>query len=301
MKDGIYIDISIEEYHANKTHYSATGLKYAKKNLKNWWFYKQGYFEDDSSKSHFDFGNALELAIMDAVEFERKVAIMNEEAAIENILKERPDLKTVRASKEYKEWYNKFCIQNEGKYIIKTKGKESYEVIEHVLHECFANKVINKVIRGTEYQYSCFWTDEESGLKLKTRPDLVRLKNNIIIDIKSTIDGDPETWFRQAVKFDYPLQAVMQIDGCLKSGLINELKAYYWLVIEKDVPFSATLIQFDQGDIDRLMPQYQHLLKEIAEADKKEFYPSYGSRSLDKHGVCSLQIPGYYNIYPTYI
>lgn len=300
MKDGIYTDISIEDYHANKTHYSSSGLKYAQKNLKNWWFYKQGYFEEER-KSHFDFGNALELAIMDAVEFERKVAIMNEDVKIEEILKERPDLKNVRASKEYKEWYDEFVILNKGKYIIKSKGKESFEVIEHVLNECFANAVINKIIRGTEYQYSVFWTDQESGLKLKTRPDLVRLKNNVIIDVKSTIDGDPDQWTRQATKYNYPLQAVMQIDGCLASGLISELKAYYWLVLEKEPPFSATLIQFDHEDIQRLTSQYKYLLKEIAEAEEKNFYPSYGSRSLDKFGVCSLRIPPYYNIYPTYI
>jgi len=95
MTDGIYTDITIEDYHANKTHVSATTLKYAKESLKHYDWYRNGKLENPTG-SHFSFGNAFELALLSPDEYVKKVAIMPENDWLEEIKELQPDVKTWR-------------------------------------------------------------------------------------------------------------------------------------------------------------------------------------------------------------
>lgn len=297
ISNGIYTDVHIDDYHANKTHYSASGIKHAKNSLKEWYFYLEGYYSDDKRKSHFDFGNACELAVLDKVGFDNNVAIWNDSYYVQEAKIDNPKLVSPRASKFYKDHKAEFFKNNESKYIINDKGRDSFECIEHIITECYQNAVINKLIHNIEYQYSCFWTDEATGLSLKTRPDICRIKNDIIIDVKTTDNANPDKWWRKACDFDYPLQAIMQIDGVQKSGLIPKVKKYYWLVLEKVAPFSAVLYEFDTSDWASMFDGYSFLLQKIADAQNKNKFPSYGDRADNEYGILPLRIPSYYGIY----
>src|SRR5688572_28248435 len=176
MKDGIYDNISITDYHANTTHISATQVKYAKKSLKLLDWYKRGLIVQED-KMHFGFGNAFELALLDKKGFSEKVAIMPDTKWVKESLEGKPELKSPRNCTHYQAQKAMWELGNKGKYIILDRGaKESYEAIEHMLASCYQDAVIQKLIEGTEYQLSLFWTDPETGLRLKTRPDICKRK-----------------------------------------------------------------------------------------------------------------------------
>ena len=114
MKPGIYDNISIEDYHANKEWVSSSGIKRAKRSLKEFNLWQNGFF-DDENKSHFDFGNCFELALLDPIKFDEKVA--NEADIVDEIFKENPETKSVRSIAKYKEWKEENIRLN--KYILK--------------------------------------------------------------------------------------------------------------------------------------------------------------------------------------
>jgi len=289
MKPGIFNDISIEEYHAEKEWYSSTGLKKAKKSLKLFRLFLNGYF-DDEYKPHFGFGNAFELALLDRVNFDLKVA--NEVDILNEIYEAKPDTKSPRSTAMYKEWFESQVKLN--KYIVKEDGKESFRVIEEMLKSCYADAVIQRLIQGIEYNYSLCWIDEETGLQLKTRPDICKVKKNIVVNLKTAIDGSPETFARDCAKYDYPFQACMEIDGCIKTGFMERVDNYFWLVVEKEPPFSATIYEFDQEDIKDCMLEYRYTLHNVAEAKRTGLYPSYSQRADNKHGILTVKLPLYY-------
>src|SRR5690348_3667881 len=107
MKDGIYTDISIKDYHENRTHISATQLKYANKSLKHFYSYINGQLEKPQG-SHFDFGNAFELALLSLETYVKEVAVFPDQDFIELANQERKaegkePFTTPRNSKTYKD------------------------------------------------------------------------------------------------------------------------------------------------------------------------------------------------------
>lgn len=291
MDNGIYDNISIEDYHGNKTHVSATGIKSVKSSLALW---KWNQTHPQETKLHLDFGNAFELALLDKANFEKSVAILQTETWKAKALAEKPSLKVPKLSALYKGEESKFLSDHEGKYIIPDVGPQSFEYIEYMLESCFKDAVIQKLISGVEYQLSLFWTDQQTGINLKTRPDICKRKKNVIVNLKTIIDGSPASFSRELAKWDYPLQASVEIRGCIESGLMPTVDNYFWLVVEKEPPFNATLYEFDPSDQRYSQDELDYLLSKIKRAREEDKYPGYGDRSDNQYGILTAQIPLYY-------
>ena len=279
-------NLPIDEYHRGNEHLSSTALRKARKSLKLFKLYQEGYFEDEK-KSHFDFGNAFELALLEPDSFDSQIVIYNED--------DRPEKDKGITSKINQDWKNN--LYETSKYVIKRAGRESFETIDQMLRSCYADAVIQKLLKNIEYQYSMFWTDKETGLKLKTRPDICRSKNNVIVDVKTALDGSPEAFSKAIGNNDLAFQAVMQIDGVVQSGFMEKVDNYFWLVVEKEPPFSATLYEFQPEDIEWAMDEYRYVLKVVKEALEREHYPSYSYRADNKYGILQANIPLWYRNY----
>lgn len=294
MTDGIYTDITIEDYHTNRTHVSATTLKYAKESLKHYDWYRRGLLEKPTG-SHFDFGNAFELALLSPDEYVKKVAVMPENDWYEEIKAANPEVKTWRNTNMYRERYSKWLDESQGKYFINETGKESFETIEEMLSSCYADKVIQALIKNTEYQLSLFWTDPETGVKLKTRPDICKRKKNVVVNLKTTLDGSPEAFSKDLKKYDYPLQAAIEIRGCLATGAMGSIDKYFWLVVEKVAPFNATIYEFAERDIAACSDNLDFILHKISKAEKQNIWPGYSDQADNTHGILTAKIPLWYN------
>lgn len=294
ITNGIHTDIDIKAYHANTSHISATSIKEAKSSLKQFDWHRRGLMPK-SEGLHFDFGNAFELALLDKAGFEKSVAIEQQEYWIALANEGRAEKYTnPRNSARYKAEVSKFESENIGKYIIPDKGKQSFEAIEHMLTSCYSDPTIKKLIEGMEYQLSLFWTDEQTGLNLKTRPDICQRKKNVVVNLKTANDGSPKKFTRDLVDYDYPLQACVEISGCLATGLMSQVDNYFWLVVEKEAPYNATIYEFDKADIALCMDAYDYLLHKIAKAKEENVYPGYTDEADNRHGILQANIPGYY-------
>jgi hypothetical protein len=291
IENGIHTDISIDEYHENKTHISATGIKMAKKSL-SYWKWMQDHPQE--RKLHFDFGNAFEIALLDPLTFPKEVAIMQTQSWIAKALEEKKELKVPKSSVSYKANESKFMTENESKYIIPDTGKKSYENIECMLESCYRDATIKKLINGTEYQLSLFWKHEGTGLNMKTRPDICKRKKNVIVNLKTTNDGSPKAFSKDLANYDYPLQAAIEIMGCLRTGLMEKVDNYFWLVVEDEPPFNATIYEFTESDINWAFDELDYVLNKIARAKKENLYPGYGDRSDNQYGILKADIPLWY-------
>ena len=139
MKNGIYKGLSIDEYHENDTHISSTQIKRAKRSLSEYWFYE---WNKQERKSHFDFGNAFECALIEPEKFNDEVHIFDVE--------DRPEKEKGITSNKNQEW--KKAILNGDKYAINKEGKESFETIALMLESCKKDATIQTLLENTEYQ-----------------------------------------------------------------------------------------------------------------------------------------------------
>lgn len=295
IENGIHTDIPITDYHANKTHVSATGLKIVKRSLKEFHWFQTGRIQQED-KPHFDFGNAFELALFDKSGFDKSVAIQQTEAWKNKALAEKPELKVPKLSAAYKREADSFEILNRGKmYTIPDVGTDSFETIEEMLSSCYQDEMVQRLIENTEYQLSLFWTDKATGLNLKTRPDICQRKKNIVVNVKTCVDGSPKAFSKDLANHEYPLQACLEILGCLATGVMETVDNYFWLVVEKNPPYNATIYEFDQGDMKASMDELEYLCNKVKNAHDANLWPGYSDRSDNKYGILTAVIPAYYH------
>lgn len=293
IQDGIYDNISIDDYHKNVSHMSATTLKIARQSLRHLDWYRKGRIPREE-KTAFGFGNAFELALLAPNEYLQKVAVMPESEWFDEVMKAKPDTKTVRSTTIYKDRYKEWSLKNLGKYVIKETGAESFETIEEMLSSCYQDKMIQGLIKNTEYQLSLFWTDPSTGIKLKTRPDICKRKKNIIVNLKTTVDGSPDGFTKDLKKWDYPIQACVEITGCLQSGIMDKVDSYFWLVVEKVPPFNATIYEFTESDMNAVMDSFTFLLSRIKKAEEQNLYPGYTDEADNIYGILQAKLPLWY-------
>lgn len=292
MDNGIYNDVTIEKYHEDKSHLSATQIKWARNSLAHFkWFMEH----EQGDKPHFSFGNAFELALLDKKMFDEKVAVMPTQQWINEANQGREkEYKSPKSSGLYQEKQNEFHEQNKGKYIIMDVGKQSYDDIKMMVKTCDEDETIQKLLGGVQYQLSVYWTDEHSGLNLKTRPDICQVKRNVIVNVKTIIDGSPDSFARELSKHDYPLQACMEIKGTLASGLMSSVDFYYWLVVEKEPPYNATLYEFTIEDQKLVFDDLDFLLMRLKRAKEQNKYPGYTARADNPYGILQARLPPWY-------
>lgn len=288
MKSGIFNDIGIEDYHADKEYLSSSVLRQAVESPRHMWYYLNE--KEEEKKTCFDFVNAFELALLDQEGFNAKVAVKDDSQIIEQIKEERPEIARFGSAKEYKDWKSKFYAENSDKYIIEKFGPESYDTIETMLDSCYRDAVIQKLIKGIEFQWSIFWQDAKTGLKLKTRPDICKSKKRVVVDVKTARDGSPDGFGKAINKNKLHLQAIMQIDGVTESGLMPKVDAYFWLVIEKNPPYNATLYEFTDWQQEHAFEEYRQLLEKVKESQEKNLWTGYGGWSNNEYGILPAPI-----------
>lgn len=296
---GIYTDVTIEDYHSDRDWVSATGFKRAKKSMSEYRLYLDGYW-DDEKKSHFDFGNACELYLLDQKIFNEKVAVAPVSEWLKEVKEANGKLVSPKASKHYKELEGEFMEENKSKYIISDTGDESLEIIQIISARCRNDEWISLLLNNVQYQNSLYWIDKNTGVKVKTRPDMSQIKSNSLINIKTCSDASEESFSRDLAKYSYPLQGCVEISGAEATGLMDKVEHYFWLVLEKTAPFNVQLYEFDMGDVNVIMDEYHYTLRKIKKSQETNIWPGYGAAADNKYGILKAKIPSWYKTFENF-
>lgn len=129
---------------------------------------------------------------------------------------------------------------------------------------------------------SMFWTDPDTGLECKIRPDFfiapgAAFPNGLIIDGKSTQDASPEAFGKQAWNLDYALQAAWYVDGFQRVHGTADAPQFLWLVQEKDRPYATAMYQAGDDLLELGRRQYRPMLQLLAECKQRNEWPGYPS------------------------
>ena len=216
------------------------------------------------------FGSLLHCLILDPQNFEK-------EFAIEPIVNKRTN-----AGKEFLE---DFYLKNEGKTII---TEEQLELASILKDKLLQHPIASKLLSGKgENEVSLFWTDDETGVRCKCKID--RIKNDIIIDLKTARSTKPEDFKRQAYDLGYHRQAAWYLSGFEKCYQ-RPAKSFVFVTIEKEPPYSITIFEPTEllkevGIIEtsKLLATYKDCL------DKGQFYGYDGAEPT----IQSLEPPNW--------
>jgi len=126
-----------------------------------------------------------------------------------------------------------------------------------------AHKLASSLILG-QAQVSLFWTDRETGINLRARPDVWLIPDRWIInDIKTTRDCSKGGFHRDVAKFRYHVQAALYCDGA--EALERMVPEFWFTAVEKTPPYfvachrcTLDLIEWGRQEYRKDLERFRH-------------------------------------------
>lgn len=266
IEEGVYTDLSSEDYHGDKESISRSALMDFKKCQRKYW---AKHLNPDrpveETKPSWAFGTAFHTLILEPHLFEKNYFIMPEKVLLKNVGREAYD--------EYKK-IEKEAESCKDKVVL---SRADFNALLAMRHSLLENKKAKQLVENATYESSYFWQDGHSGLMLKSRPDI--LHSNMYVDLKTIDDASPENYQREMVKYGYHIQAAMVKDAVFY--LENrKLDACINICVEKNYPHLVAIYIIDEFAIEEGHVQYKQLCLDLKNARETNEYSDYGIQTI---------------------
>jgi hypothetical protein len=144
----------------------------------------------------------------------------------------------------------------------------------HEMQDAFhSHKLISGVLGGAQIERCAFWTDQETGVLCKSRPDIVT-SDGLVLDLKTTEDAAGPAFSRSAWNYRYHVQAAMYLEG-VSQALGKKHEAFLFIAIEKTAPYAINVHMADQVFVGTGREHMRRDLLRYAECLHKNQWPGY--------------------------
>lgn len=166
-----------------------------------------------------------------------------------------------------------------GKVPLLTK---EYQQIQDMCDSVMSHEGARPLFFGHKAEQSVFW--DEDGLPLKCRPDA--WKTGLLIDLKTTINADPNEFGKTAHNFGYHQSAAHYIDGV--KAVTGEELPFKFVLVEKTAPYLVSVVELDWEAIDigrQLNDRAKRIYRECVESGNWPGYPTAEPIPLPNYAV----------------
>ena len=251
-----FIDISAEEYHADKEILGHSALVEILKSPKH---YYHRISNPHVPTASLEFGTALHAALLEPERF-----------AETYIVSPKFDRRTKEGKADAAAWEeaHKGAVSVDEAELKKLQGMQK-AVLEH----SGAKKLLSKCYVEMSY----FWTDEDTGFQCRVRPDVLALddQGDVIaaIDVKSTSNASKDKFQKSVMDYGYDLNAAFYSDAIERA--IGRRVPYYFLAVESAEPYGVALYKAGQSMLDVGRDKYRSALQLLQWCRENDRWPSY--------------------------
>ena len=181
-----------------------------------------------------------------------------------------------KRTKAGKEEWERFKAENEGKTVITSDDLDKLWLMQEAVCD---HKGAKELLSGT-IETPILWTDPETGIECKIRPDVVAMKDGrpIIVDYKTVTSCDERTFWRECDKYGYQLQAGMYTEGYALTNYIEV--GFAFVAQEKTAPYACRVFYCDPEFIEQGNEEYHQLLRYLKQCQDTNFWPGYSDGYL---------------------
>ena len=112
------------------------------------------------------------------------------------------------------------------------------------------------------------------GADCKVRPDLYNQGAGVVIDLKTTQEGDPRGFHSSVKRYGYDFQACWYMEGLRSMGY--DPKQFIFLVVEKSPPFLTSAYTIDAVQVEKQKSRMAEACRTWARCMKTGVWPGYG-------------------------
>lgn len=262
---GMYDDISLEQYHEMEG-WSKSSLDIVNRSMQHFTTKKE------YSSPALIFGSALHCSILTPELFEKEFAVAP-----------KVDKRTKAGKTEWAE----FIIEADGKQVISIDDKMRIDGLSHAI---FNHPFASSLFKNGVAEQSFFWTDKDTDLLCKVRPDYLR-DDNVCIELKTTDDARFDNFQRKIASFRYHVQGAYFMDGIFNSTQ-RKVTDYVIVAVERDAPHGIMCYRLDEQAIDVGRLEYKTNLNTVL--DWKNNPKKYDVVYPESEGPMEIFLPGWY-------
>lgn len=122
------------------------------------------------------------------------------------------------------------------------------------------------------------WTDADTGLACKARPDWLCAGHQVIVDLKTARDASEQAFAKACGNFAYHLQASWYQDAVRACGLGE--RDFVFLAVEPEPPYAVALYQLDDEALRVGRIRARQALERYAECLAADRWPGYAKEIL---------------------
>lgn len=163
-----------------------------------------------------------------------------------------------------------FHVEHSGKLIL---TQDQFDQASGAASAVYKNKLAKQILSCGRNEQSFVWTDPETGVKCKSRPDVVR-DGHILVDVKSTADASLAAFQKSIANFKYHFQAAWYLDGV---GRVTGEKydQFVFIVVETKAPHGVAIYAINEPTINAGHALTRHALKKLKECQDANKWPGY--------------------------
>lgn len=253
----MFIDMPADEYHSDPAvvgHSALVSLLHSPKH------YYADLQRGRKVTPAMEFGTALHTQVLEPERF-----------AVEFVVKPKFDLRTTVGKENSAAW----DAENPGKTIISEADKESIEGMFAAL--CERDDIALK-IRNSYREKSFFWTDEDTGIECRIRPDLLifdEITGEIIgaADLKSAQNASKAKFAREIGDRGYDLQAAFYSDAI--SEALGRRIPFFLIAVESSYPHGVASYEVGPVTMEVGRKKYRTALQLLQWCRENARWPSY--------------------------
>lgn len=248
IEQGIYKDLSSEAYHGDKVSLSRSSIKDFDRSP--YYYYAMHLKEDRPTRlatKDMLFGTAFHTLILEPFKFNDDYAIEPAKVLLKDVGRAVYD--AAKAVEEELKTSNKIIL-----------SQDEYQTLMKMREALARDERIAQLIDGADIEKSFFWQDEQTGLMVKARPDIIHA--GMIVDLKTIADASPFAFQRDMASGWYHVQgamirdAVRALEGFEISTVIN-------ICVEKKYPYSIGIYIIDEAALDQGEIKYKSVLLQM--------------------------------------
>ena len=185
-----------------------------------------------------------------------------------------------------------------GRTVLSLEDKANLEGMMQSLNNC--NPAKKLLSSSGKAEQSFLWTDKETGLGCKCRPDYLLVDGGTIVDVKTTMDASYRGFLKSISNFRYHVQAGWYLHGLEQATGIRP-ERFIFIAVEKTAPYGVGVYEADTYMIVNGYDTAREDLAKIAKWKEEDLYPGYCNdiqqislppwMTKDKQNAVSLQAP----------
>ena len=246
-----------ENYHQDRTHISASGLKQIAKSPRHYWnrYLNDKYKEEPTAA--MAFGNVVHTLMLEPKEFNERYQVI-------------PELD--RRTKQGKETYDAFLLGAAGRTIISEKD---YLLATAMIEQAKLNPIITDLLDLSEKEQMHTFRILDVDCKMKA--DAINVIDGCIIDVKTCTDASPIGFGKDAYNLGYLLQAAFYLDGYY-FATNNDLKRFIFIAMEKTAPYNVAVYEMNREQIELGRQQYLAAIQTYKACKAANKWYAYGDQ-----------------------